>query len=60
MALIVAASLAACAGAVFSVLNQSVERNKRRNAAVSRALLILCAVLLAAALIYAVAAWLSR
>lgn len=59
MMVLVTASLAACAGAVFSVLNRPVDRNKRRNTLVSTTLLILCAVLVVIGLVAGSAAWLS-
>ncbi len=60
MMVLVTASLAACAGAVFSVLNRSADRDRRRNAQVSVTLLILCAGLVVAWCVHAVAAWQSR
>ncbi len=59
MVVLVVVSMAACAGALFFVLDRPLTRNKRRNTLVSTVLLSFSAVAFAAGLAWAAAGWLS-
>ena len=57
MVIIVVASLAACGGALFSVLDRPVTGHRRLNAALSPVLLAVSATLLLAAVLGGLARW---